>query len=100
MRYLLISVFAICLIASPQTAIAQAQSIKLEISGSEEIGDQLRKVQNKNVTIILNSDKEFTGKVYNVTEKLVHLIDLQGKDYFDAVVAIDSIQAIIVKARG
>ena len=88
------------ILAVPQAAFSQAQTIKLEINGSEDIAANLEKLDNKPVTVILNSDKELTGKVYNVTEKLLHLTDLQGKDYFDAIIKIDSIQAIIVKARG
>jgi hypothetical protein len=83
----------------PGTCVAQAQSIKLEISGADDIRATLDKIENKPVTVILNSDKELTGRVYNVTDKLVHLTDLQGKEFFDAIIKIDSIQAIVIKAK-
>lgn len=91
---------ALCLNLVSTNSFAQSQSTKIEVSGSEDIKANLSKLDNKVITVVLSSEKEVTGKVHNVSEKLLHLEDLSGKDYFDAVIKIDSIQAIIFKARG
>lgn len=88
-----------CLVFIPKPASAQAQSIKLELAQGETIKATLEKVVNKSVTLVLNSEKELSGKVLKVTDGLVHLSEISGKEYYDAVIKIDTIQAIIVKAK-
>lgn len=53
----------------------------------------------KVVTLQLNSGKELTGTVTTVGEFMVHLSRLSGRDFYDAAVSFDQIEAVIVKAR-
>jgi hypothetical protein len=41
-----------------------------------------------------------TGKVRKVTEKIVQLGNLSGRDFYDAVIKIEKISAIIVRVEG
>ncbi len=66
-------------------------------------GDTLRKVLEgqvgKKVTIRLSAGDEMTGKVKTVDKDLLHLGGLTGKEFYDAVVDVDKIQAVIVRVK-
>lgn len=44
-------------------------------------------------------DEEITGTVKAVGDQLVHLERLGGKDFFDAAVRLDRIDAVVVRVR-
>jgi hypothetical protein len=52
------------------------------------------------VTLHLDDGGELTGKVRKVTEKIVQLGNLSGRDFYDAVIKIEKISAIIVRVEG
>lgn len=83
----------------PNLVHAQAQSIKIELAAADDVKSILNKIGNKPVTLVLLSDKEISGKISNITDRLIHLTDLAGKDYYDAIVKIENIQAVIIRAR-
>jgi hypothetical protein len=66
-------------------------------------GDTIQKIvedrKGKRVTLRLQGGEELTGKVRTVTKELVHLGELSGRDYFDAVVELSRISAVIVRAK-
>jgi len=51
------------------------------------------------VTVKLDSGDELTGKVGEVTGKLVVLQALSGKEFFDAVINTDDIAAVLVRSK-
>ena len=53
----------------------------------------------KRVTLRTRSGSELTGVVRSVTPKYVHLGALAGRDFFDAVVAIETLEAVIVRTK-
>ena len=53
----------------------------------------------KVVTLKLGGNEELTGKVKAVSGEVVHLSELSGKEFYDAAVATDSIDAVLVRAR-
>ena len=55
--------------------------------------------QGKQVTVKLGSGDELTGKVGEVTGKLVVLQALSGKEFFDAVINTDTIAAVLVRTK-
>jgi molybdopterin-binding protein len=52
------------------------------------------------ITLHLDDGAELTGKVRKVTEELVQLGNLSGRDFYDAVIKIEKISAIIVRVEG
>lgn len=66
-------------------------------------GDTIQKIlegrKGKRVTLRLQGGEEITGKVRTVTKELVHLGELSGRDFFDAVVEVNRISALIVRAK-
>ncbi len=51
------------------------------------------------VTLQLTSGKELTGTITTVGEHLVQVSRLSGREFYDAAVRIDMIEAVIIKAR-
>ena len=54
----------------------------------------------KTVTLRLDGGQELTGTLAATSPVTVKLAALQGKDFYDAVVRIDRITAVIVRAPG
>ncbi|BBO76046.1 hypothetical protein DSCW_34630 [Desulfosarcina widdelii] len=61
--------------------------------------DNLKIYMGKNVFIHLKSGKTLQGNVKAVGNNLVHLEKLTGKDFYDALINIEEINAIEAKFR-
>lgn len=55
--------------------------------------------QGKRVTLNLQSGVELSGTVQSVADDVVKLGELAGKEFFDAVVRLDSIDAVVVRVK-
>jgi len=93
MRPLLAALAASFLVALP----AQAQ--ELSVSPSDSLQSVLEARKGKPVTLRLAGGQELTGTVREATGKLVVLGALSGREFFDAAVAIEKIEAVIVRTR-
>lgn len=69
------------------------------VSDSDSLQTVLVANKDKRVTIKLRSGSELTGKVGTVNAEIVHLIELSGKEYFDAVIHMNKIEALIIRTR-
>jgi small nuclear ribonucleoprotein (snRNP)-like protein len=61
--------------------------------------DNLKALIGKKVYVTLDSGKSFAGYVKEVGDHLMHLEKLDGKDYFDALLRIENINAIDTRFR-
>lgn len=59
----------------------------------------LKDRKDKPVTVVLRSGTELTGKVANVGNNTLRLNELSGKEYFDAVVDLDDVSAVIFRSK-
>ncbi len=73
---------------------------KLEIRDSDTITDVLQRNIGKNVELKLVSGDTLRGKVAKVTQHVVHVSKLTGKEFYDAIVRKDNISAVIIRIRG
>lgn len=71
----------------------------LSINEKDDIESVLKAHNGKRVTVKLNSGEELTGTVGALGDDLVHLRELSGKEFFDAVVNTDEISALIIRTR-
>jgi hypothetical protein len=82
-------------LALAQGALAEDFAIKS--------GDTIRKVLESRVgtrvTLRLADGGELAGKVRVVSKKLVQLGELGGRDYYDGVIELDKISAVIVRVQ-
>lgn len=81
----------------PMAACAEDQAP--EVEGSQPIRDNLKKRIGSRVTLRLAAGEEIGGKVVAVGEHAVHLSELAGKEFFDAVIRLDQVSAVVVRAR-
>jgi len=92
-------VMALCVVAlqvGATTAVfAEAPVVKT--------GDTLQKVlegyKGKRVTIRLQGGEELTGRVKSISKELLHLEALNSREFFDAVVDVSRIEALIVRVK-
>ncbi|MBI4204087.1 MAG: hypothetical protein HY527_03600 [Betaproteobacteria bacterium] len=71
---------------------------EVRIAGNDTIESVLTG-QKGRVTLRLRSGQELTGTVRAVTGKLVHLGTLSAREFFDAVVPLEAIEAVIIRTK-
>lgn len=94
MRFTLSALLLCSLLAS---APAFAQEVK--IGGNDSFESLISAQKGKRVTLRTRSGGELTGVVRAVTPRYVHLGALAGRDFFDAVVALETLEAVIVRTK-
>ena len=88
---------AALLLALCLAAPAYAQEVK--VSPDFTIQHLLAGHKTKRVTIRLRSGQELTGTVRDVTPRLVVLGALGGREFFDAVVPLESVEAVLIRTK-
>ena len=78
---------------------AMAQDGKLVVGQDDTTRSVLAEQVGKPVTLKLDSGEELTGTVRTVGKSVAHLEKLAGKDFFDAVVDLEEVAVVIVRAR-
>lgn len=89
----------ICSLAGLGMLLATATALPVQ-AGDSPLLATLKPQQGKTVTLVLDSGTELTGKLAEVDAERVRLAELSGKEFFDAVVDLDQVQAVIFRARG
>jgi len=92
----ILSVVAICILSSAELFAAE---IKFQIGPADTVKSILEKNVGKRVLLKLQSGQELSGTVTQVGEQVVQLSELSGMEFYDAVVRIDGIGAVIVRVR-
>lgn len=77
---------------------APVSAAELRVSPTDTLESVLR-TQKGRVTVRLRSGQEFTGSVRSVDTRLLHLGTLAGKEFFDAVVPLEAIEAVLVRTK-
>jgi hypothetical protein len=76
-----------------------AQESKFELNKASAVKDILIEHVGKRISIKLDGGEELEGIVTKVGDPLVHISKLSKRDFYDALIRIDRISAIIVRAR-
>ena len=95
-KLVVVMALAIFLVCIAQIAIAEEGTEFNPYIGMKE--NLLRSI-GKRISLKLTSGEPMEGTVVKVGDQNVHLAKLSGKDYYDAIVRIDRIEAIIFKTR-
>ena len=82
----------------PMTA-AYAQDTKLEVRSPDTVKTVLDRLVGKRVSLVLTTGPELSGVVSVVGDKVVMLTDLTNREFFDGVVSMEHIAAVIVRTR-
>ena len=90
----LFAAFALsCLLALP----AQAQ--ELAIGPNDTLQSMLAAQKGKRVTVRLSGGQELTGLVREATAKLVVLGGITGREFFDAAIPLEKVEAVLVRTK-
>jgi len=97
---LVVAAFVACSLAvNAPNVFAAEQKYELK-SASVTINDILAENAGKRVIVRMDSGENLEGTVSKVGVSLVHISKISGKDFYDAVVRIDRISAVLFKVRG
>ena len=88
------AVVATACVAAPLPA--GAQDTRLELKESDSLKTVLERYVGKRVSLLVTNGPELTGVVVKVSATVVHLGELQGREFFDAAVSLDRINAVVV----
>jgi len=72
---------------------------KIDLQSSDTVHTILEKNVGGVVELRMKSGEKIGGKVEKVGEKLVHLSQLTGAEFYDAAVDLDAISAVVVRMR-
>lgn len=92
---LVISLF--CMVSAGQV---YAEETKVVVNASDGIREVLTANIGKRVSVRTDAGEGLEGNVASVGLQLVHIEKLTGKDFYDAVVKIDRISSVVIRARG
>ena len=80
------------------SSLTLAQS-KIDLQPDDTMRTVLEKHVGQAVDLRLKSGEKLGGKLEKVTEKLVHLSQLSGAEYFDGVIDLNDIAAVAVRTK-
>ena len=80
------------------TTAFSAESV-FQFSGDKSLQINLMQFKGKTIEIQLKTGGQLTGKLSEVGTQTILLKELRGKEYYDALIVIDDITAVIFKAR-
>ena len=85
--------------AQEKPAAQVATAVRFEEQDS--VSSLLKRHEGRVVKLRLaGSGEEITGKVQKVGKELVHLSEVAGREFYDALVRVDQVSAVVVQARG
>jgi hypothetical protein len=84
----------LCSLSSP---FAQEQTLTTQ--GTQPIRDSLKAKVGAKVSLQLIGGQEVSGKIVSVGDQAVHLSELTGKEFYDAVIRLDHVSALVVRVR-
>lgn len=93
-----VAAVALPIFTPPQAFAADAPVFA--VSGSTWLKDNLQKAVGTKVTLRLIAGEEITGTVVAVGDEAVHLSAISGRDFYDAVISLEMVSAVIVNVRG
>lgn len=78
---------------------ALAATVSMPAFADGAIQAALKERQGKTATVVLESGTELTGTVSKLDDGAVRLTELSGKEFYDAVVDLDDISAVVMRVR-
>lgn len=90
---------AICALALAGPAAADNRSDKYLIRASDNLRTILEQEISLPVRIVLRSGQELRGTVERLGTGIVQVSHLVGSDYYDAVINLDDISAVVFRVR-
>ncbi len=88
--------------SAAQAAAPAADSGAVGLDPAQTMHDNLARLQKakKSVEVVLENGKSYRGLVGGVGDHAVLLTEIQGREFFDALIALDEIAALELRVRG
>ena len=86
----------LALVAFASSAFAQG---KVDFQTSDTVKSVLERQAGQKVELRLKSGEKLAGKVEKVGEKTAHFSAVSGQEFFDAVVVLDDVVAVLVRTK-
>lgn len=80
-------------------AIAAPAHAQLQVGSNDTVESVLRAQKDKRVTLRLRSNQEITGVVRMSNARVVQIGAVSGREFFDAVVPLEAIDAVLVRTK-
>lgn len=93
--FIAITMILLLCAASP----AVTPKVSIEIGQDATMNDVLQSKVGQYVEIKLLSGEALSGRLVRTTPNLLHLSKITGRNYFDAVIRIDHVSAMIVQVN-
>ena len=90
------------LLTMPGTVQAQPKGMAIEGIGynvNASMAENLKSLSGKKVSVTLDSGKTITGVIKAIGDHLLHVEKIEGREYFDALIRMESIGAIDTRFR-
>jgi hypothetical protein len=79
--------------------VLHAQQEKLEVNDADTVKVVLERHLGKRLAVVFSTGQEMSGMVTTVTRDVLHLSELAGREFYDAVVPLDRINAVVIRVR-
>jgi hypothetical protein len=76
-----------------------AAAAELKVGANDTVQSVLAAQKGARVTVRVRSGQEITGVVREVGSRVVQLGAVSGKDFFDAVVPLEAVDAVFIRTR-
>ena len=80
-------------------ACTAAVAAELKIGANDTVQAVLAAQKGSRVTVRVRSGQEITGVVREVGSRVVQLGAVSGKDFFDAVISLEAVDAVFVRTK-
>ena len=80
-------------------AIGHASAQSVTVAPTDTVKSVVSVQKGKRVTLRLRSGQELTGVVRDSTDRLIVIGELTGREFFDAVVPVEAIEAVIIRTK-
>ena len=77
----------------------QALAQEVSISASDTTQSIITAQKGKRITLRLRSGQELTGAVREASAQLVVLGAVSGREFFDAVIPLEAVEAVLIRTK-
>jgi hypothetical protein len=88
-----------CVMASSIAPVAFSEESSFQYGKDNSLQTNLLQFKGKTIEIQFKSGGQMAGKLSEIGTQSILLKELRGKEYYDALIVIDDIAAVIFKAR-
>jgi molybdopterin-binding protein len=90
---------ACLLLATFVLACSVPAAAQLQVGAGDTVESVLRAQKDKRVTLRLRSGQELTGMLKASNARVAHLAAITGREFFDAVVPLEAIDAVLIRTK-